>query len=102
MSYEIGRNRLVAQVEKELESVAAFQRNIENHVASLQDSILTGSEISHGLIDSINYNKQMQKLYLERAAAKLELIGLYDEDKGDCPDLPTIQRLLGIVRTIKD
>lgn len=98
MSYQIGRNRVVAQIEKELESASVFRRNIEDHVASLQDNILTCSEISHTLIDSINYNKQMRKLYLERAAAKLELIGLYDEEKGDCPDLTTIQRLLAVVR----
>ncbi len=102
MSYGIGRNRLAAQVEKELESVAAFQRNIESHIASLQDSILTGSEISHGLIDGINYNKQMQKLYLERAAAKLELVALFDEDKGDCVDLATIQGKLALVRMITE
>ena len=102
MSYEIGRNRLVAQIEKELESVAAFQRNIENQVASLQNSIVSSNEISHSLIDSINFNKQMQKLYLERAAAKLELVAIFDEDKGDCIDIETIRRKLTMVKMITE
>ena len=89
-TYEITHETLLNKVQQNLDACESFNRNIENALRGFCENAIFSDE--HGLIESIRYNQQMLKVYAERAAAILELVGLLDADN-DIINLETLHKL---------
>ena len=89
MEFSIDHERLISQVRRELEACESFASNISVAVQEIAEQPFERDPGS--LCEQIRYNQQMGRIYLERAAAALELAGLYDEEAGDCVDIKTVR-----------
>lgn len=92
MDIRIDHEKLTRQVRQELEACESFASNIKNAVQELASKPFERDPSS--LCEQIRYNQQMGRIYLERAAAALELAGLFDEEAGDCVDIKTVREKL--------
>ena len=88
-SFEIDRDRLLALVRRELETSQSFQKNIDGAV----QHFLTNPYNAQGFTDSVRFNHEYLQVYLNRAAAMLELIGCFDSEN-ETTDYPTLSRRL--------
>ena len=87
--FEIDRARLLTLVRQELETSQSFQKNIDGAV----QHFLTNPYNAQGFTDGIRFNHECLRVYLNRAAAMLELIGCFDSEN-EAADYPTLSRRL--------
>lgn len=87
--FEIDRERLLTLVRQELETSQSFQKNIDGAV----QHFLTNPYNAQGFTDSVRFNHEYLQVYLNRAAAMLELIGCFDSEN-ETTDYPTLSRRL--------
>ena len=87
--FEIDRDRLLTLVRQELEISQSFQRNIDGAV----EHFLTNPYNAQGFTDGVRFNHECLRVYLNRAAAMLELIGCFDSEN-EATDYPTLSRRL--------
>ena len=87
--FEIDRERLLTLVRQELETSQSFQKNIDGAV----QHFLTNPYNAQGFTDSVRFNHEYLQVYLNRAAAMLELIGCF-ESENESADYPTLSRRL--------
>lgn len=87
--FEIDRDHLITLVRQELETSQNFQRNIDGAV----QHFLTNPYNAQGFTDGIRFNHECLRVYLNRAAAILELIGCFDAEN-ETADYPTLSRRL--------
>lgn len=87
--FEIDRDRLLALVRQELETSQSFQKNIDGAV----QHFLTNPYNAQGFTDGVRFNHECLRVYLNRAAAMLELIGCFDSEN-ETTDYPTLSRRL--------
>ena len=88
-SFEIDRSHLLTLVRQELETSQSFQKNIDGAV----QHFLTNPYNAQGFTDGIRFNHECLRVYLNRAAAMLELIGCF-ESENESADYPTLSRRL--------
>jgi len=87
--FEIDRERLLTLVRQELETSQSFQKNIDGAV----QHFLTNPYNAQGFTDGVRFNHECLRVYLNRAAAMLELIGCFDSEN-ESADYPTLSRRL--------
>ncbi|MBQ4608605.1 MAG: hypothetical protein IJB18_03400 [Clostridia bacterium] len=87
--FEIDRDRLLPLVRQELETSQSFQKNIDGAV----QHFLTNPYNAQGFTDGVRFNHECLRVYLNRAAAMLELIGCFDSEN-ETTDYPTLSRRL--------
>ena len=87
--FEIDLNHLLTLVRQELETSQNFQRNINGAV----QHFLTNPYNAQGFTDGVRFNHECLRVYLNRAAAMLELIGCFDSEN-ETTDYPTLSRRL--------
>ena len=87
--FEIDRDRLLTLVRQELETSQSFQKNIDGAV----QHFLTNPYNAQGFTDGVRFNHECLRVYLNRAAAMLELIGCFDSEN-ETTDYPTLSRRL--------
>jgi len=87
--FEIDRGRLLTLVRQELETSQSFQKNIDGAV----QHFLANPYNAQGFTDGIRFNHECLRVYLNRAAAMLELIGCFDSEN-EATDYPTLSRRL--------
>ena len=87
--FEIDRSRLLTLVRQELETSQSFQKNIDGAV----EHFLTNPYNAQGFTDGVRFNHECLRVYLNRAAAMLELIGCFDSEN-ESADYPTLSRRL--------
>lgn len=87
--FEIDRDRLLTLVRQELETSQSFQKNIDGAV----QHFLTNPYNAQGFTDGVRFNHECLRVYLNRAAAMLELIGCFDSEN-ESADYPTLSRRL--------
>ena len=87
--FEIDRARLLTLVRQELEISQSFQKNIDGAV----EHFLTNPYNAQGFTDGVSFNHECLRVYLNRAAAMLELIGCFDSEN-ETADYPTLRRRL--------
>ena len=88
-SFEIDRNHLLTLVRQELETSQSFQKNINGAV----QHFLTNPYNAQGFTDGVRFNHECLRVYQNRAAAMLELIGCFDSEN-ETTDYPTLSRRL--------
>ena len=87
--FEIERDHLLALVRQELETSRNFQRNIDGAV----EHFLANPYNAQGFTDGVRFNHECLRVYLNRAAAMLELVGCFDSEN-ETADYPTLSRRL--------
>lgn len=87
--FEIDRDHLMTLVRQELQTSQNFQRNIDGAV----QHFLTNPYNAQGFTDGVRFNHECLRVYLNRAAAMLELIGCFDAEN-EMADYPTLSRRL--------
>ena len=87
--FEIDRDRLLTLVRQELETSQSFQKNINGAV----QHFLTNPYNAQGFTDGVRFNHECLRVYQNRAAAMLELIGCFDSEN-ETTDYPTLSRRL--------
>jgi len=88
-SFKIDRDRLLTLVRQELDASQTFQKNIDDAV----QLFLANPYNAQGFTDGVRFNHEYLRLYLNRAAAMLELIGCFDSEN-ETMDYPTLSRRL--------
>lgn len=88
-SFKIDRDRLLTLVRQELDASQAFQKNIDDAV----QHFLANPYNAQGFTDGVRFNHEYLRLYLNRTAAMLELIGCFDSEN-ETMDYPTLSRRL--------
>lgn len=88
-TFEIERDRLLTLVRQELETSQNFQRNIDGAV----QHFLANPYNAQGFTDGVRFNHEYLRVYLNRAAAMLELVGCFDSEN-ETADYPTLSRRL--------
>lgn len=88
-SFKIDRDRLLTLVRQELDASQTFQKNIDDAV----QLFLANPYNAQGFTDGVRFNHEYLRLYLNRAAAMLELIGYFDSEN-ETMDYPTLSRRL--------
>lgn len=88
-TFEIDRDRLLTLVRQELETSQNFQRNIDGAV----QHFLANPYNAQGFTDGVRFNHEYLRVYLNRAAAMLELVGCFDSEN-ETADYPTLSRRL--------
>ena len=88
-SFEIDRSHLLTLVRQELETSQNFQKNIDGAV----QHFLANPYNTQGFTDGVRFNHECLRVYLNRAAAMLELIGCFDSEN-ETTDYPTLSRRL--------
>lgn len=88
--------RLINGVECELSYVQQFEDNVEKGIAGIRSTDDDAAIQAH--TKSIAYNKRMMVIHLERAAAMLEVVGCFVQDR-DEPTPLTIRNRLKMFKT---
>lgn len=83
--------RLINAVECELSYVQQFEDNAENGIAGIRSTDDDAAIQAHA--KSIAYNKRMKVIHLERAAAMLEVVGCFVQDRDEPTPLTIRNRL---------
>ena len=87
--FEIDRDRLLPLVRQELETSQGFQKNIDGAV----QHFLANPYNAQGFTDGVRFNHEYLQVYLNRAAAMLELVGCFDPEN-ETADYATLSRRL--------
>ena len=87
--FEIDRDRLLTLVRQELETSQGFQKNINGAV----QHFLANPYNAQGFTDGVRFNHEYLQVYLNRAAAMLELVDCFDAEN-ETADYPTLRRRL--------
>lgn len=87
--FEIDRNRLLTLARQELETSQTFQKNIDGAV----QHFLANPYNAQGFTDGVRFNHEYLQVYLNRAAAMLELVGCFDPEN-ETADYATLRRKL--------
>ena len=85
--FEIDRNRLLTLARQELETSQTFQKNIDGAV----QHFLANPYNAQGFTDGVRFNHEYLQVYLNRAAAMLELVGCFDPEN-ETADYATLRR----------
>lgn len=88
-SFEIDRDRLLTLIRKELDASQTFQKNIDDAA----QHFLVNPYNAQGFTEGVRFNHEYLRLYLNRAAAMLELIGCFDSEN-ETVDYPTLNSRL--------
>lgn len=83
--------RLINSVECELSYVQQFEDNVEKGIAGIRSTDDDAAIQAHA--KSIAYNKRMKVIHLERAAAMLEVVGCFVQDRDEPTPLTIRNRL---------
>ena len=83
--------RLINAVECELSYVQQFEDNVEKGIAGIRSTDDDAAIQAHA--KSIAYNKRMKVVHLERAAAMLEVVGCFVQDRDELASLTIRNRL---------
>ena len=83
--------RLINAVEYELSYVQQFEDNVEKGIAGIRSTDDDAAIQAHA--KSIAYNKRMKVIHLERAAAMLEVVGCFVQDRDELTPLTIRSRL---------
>ena len=83
--------RLINSVECELSYVQQFKDNVEKGIAGIRSTDDDAAIQAHA--KSIAYNKRMMVIHLERAAAMLEVVGCFVQDRDELTPLTIRNRL---------
>ena len=83
--------RLINAVECELSYVQQFENNVEKGIAGIRSTDDDAAIQAHA--KSIAYNKRMKVIHLERAAAMLEVVGCFVQDRDELTPLTIRSRL---------
>ena len=85
------RERLINSVECELSYVQQFEDNVEKGITGIRSTDDDAAIQAHA--KSIAYNKRMKMIHLERAAAMLEVVGCFVQDRDELASLTIRNRL---------
>ncbi len=83
--------RLINSVECELSYVQQFENNVEKGIAGIRSTDDDAAIQAHA--KSIAYNKRIKVIHLERAAAMLEVVGCFVQDRDELASLTIRNRL---------
>ena len=83
--------RLINAVECELSYVQQFEDNVEKGIAGIRST--DDDAAIQAYAKSIAYNKQIKVIHLERAAAMLEVVGCFVQDRDEPTPLTIRNRL---------
>ena len=83
--------RLINSVECELSYVQKFEDNVEKGIAGIRST--DDDAAIQAYAKSIAYNKRMKMIHLERAAAMLEVVGCFVQDRDELASLTIRNRL---------
>ena len=83
--------RLINSVECELSYVQQFEDNVEKGIAGIRSTDDDAAIQAHA--KSIAFNKRMKVIHLERAAALLEVVGCFVQDRDELTPLTIRNRL---------
>ena len=83
--------RLINAVECELSYVQQFEDNVEKGIAGIRSTDDDAAIQAHA--KSIAFNKRMKVIHLERAAALLEVVGCFVQDRDELTPLTIRNRL---------
>ena len=83
--------RLINSVECELSYVQQFEDNVEKGIAGIRSTDDEAAIQAHA--KSIAFNKRMKAIHLERAAAMLEVVGCFVQDRDEPTPLTIRNRL---------
>ena len=83
--------RLINAVECELSYIQQFEDNVEKGIAGIRNTDDDAAIQSHA--KSIAYNKRMKVIHIERAAAMLEVVGCFVQDRDEPTPLTIRNRL---------
>ena len=92
--FEIDRAMLRGMVEEDLQNAELFEINIRNAIADMSANL--SSFDCNSYAEAIKYNQHWLRIYAERAASKLQLVGLHDPDH-DSVELAELRRILGSI-----
>ena len=84
-------DRMINAVECELSYVQQFEDNVEKGIAGIRSTDDDAAIQAHA--KSIAYNKRMKVVHLERAAAMLEVVGCFVQDRDEPTPLTIRSRL---------
>ena len=84
-------DRMINAVECELSYVQQFEDNVEKGIAGIRSTDDDAAIQAHA--KSIAYNKRMKVIHLERAAAMLEVVGCFVQDRDELTPLTIRNRL---------
>jgi len=87
-SFEINHERMLKQIRADLDAAESFDRNIQNAAEHFASTL--SFDDGRAFAETIRYNQHHRRVYLERAAAVLELAGLFDHEE-ESLDLPTLR-----------
>ena len=77
--FEIEVARLQAMVEEDLKAAEGFEKHIRNAIDEMAANISDFDCNSY--IEVIKYNQHWLRVYAERAASKLQMVGLHNPDR---------------------
>lgn len=83
--------RLINSVEYELSYIQQFEDNVEKGIAGIRSTDDDAAIQAHA--KSIAFNKRMKVVHLERAAAMLEVVGCFVQDRDELTPLTIRSRL---------
>ena len=77
--FEIEVARLQAMVEEDLKAAEGFEKHIRNAIDEMAANISDFDCNSY--TEAIKYNQHWLRVYAERAASKLQMVGLHNPDR---------------------
>ena len=86
----INKESLIKQLRFDLDMIHIF----EGHIREAAESLAENS--SFGMVDStlqsLRWNQHCKEMYRHRIVAVLELIGVFDENRGDTSDVDVLRQ----------
>ena len=77
--FEIEMATLRAMVEEDLKAAEGFEKHISNAINEMAANI--GDFDCNSYTEAIKYNQHWLRVYAERAASKLQMVGLHNPDR---------------------
>ena len=77
--FEIEVTTLKAMVEEDLKDAEGFEKHIRNAINEMAANI--GDFNCNNYAEAIRYNQHWLRVYAERAASKLQMVGLHNPDR---------------------
>ena len=77
--FEIEVTTLKAMVEEDLKAAEGFEKHIRNAINEMSANI--GDFDCNSYTEAIKYNQHWLRVYAERVASKLQMIGLHNPDR---------------------
>lgn len=86
----INKESLIKQLRFDLDMIHIFEGHIREETESLAENS------NFGMVDlnlqSLRWNQHCKDMYRHRIVAVLELIGVFDEDRGDTSDIDMLKQ----------